>query len=87
MECGYHVRDLERVRIMNLTLDGIAEGQYRPITAAEFTELRNYLEVDMDIKEEVKNIMEMKSNITAIVTIIWMHRRLQTMSMICSCSV
>lgn len=43
MECGYHVRDLERVRIMNLTLDGIAEGQYRPITAAEFTELQKLL--------------------------------------------
>ena len=43
MECGYHVRDLERVRIMNLTLDGIAEGQYRPITAAEFAELQKLL--------------------------------------------
>ena len=43
MECGYHVRDLERVRIMNLTLDGIAEGQYRPITASEFAELQKLL--------------------------------------------
>ena len=33
----------ERMRIMNLTLDGIAEGQYRPITAAEFAELQKLL--------------------------------------------
>ena len=41
--CGYHVRDLQRIRIMNLTLDGIEEGQYRPIKPEEFAELQKML--------------------------------------------
>ncbi len=39
LACGYHVRDLQRVRIMNLKIDGIKEGEYRPITEKEYKEL------------------------------------------------
>lgn len=40
---GYHVRDLQRVRIMNLTLDGIKEGEYREIRQDEYEELISML--------------------------------------------
>ena len=33
---GYEVRKLKRIRIMNLTLDGIKEGEYREITDKEW---------------------------------------------------
>lgn len=36
---GYRVSDLCRIRIMNLKLDGIKEGEYRDITEAEKKEL------------------------------------------------
>lgn len=39
---GYEVQKLKRIRIMNLTLDGIREGEYREITPQEWEEL-NYL--------------------------------------------
>lgn len=42
-QVGAHVRDLKRVRIMNLRLDGIGEGQYRDITEAEQSELERLL--------------------------------------------
>ena len=32
---GYHVTTLKRIRIMNLTLDGITEGKYREISPKE----------------------------------------------------
>lgn len=32
---GYHVRQLKRIRIMNVTLDGIAEGKWRYLSAEE----------------------------------------------------
>jgi uncharacterized protein YfbU (UPF0304 family) len=41
--CNYRVRDLKRVRIMNLTLDGIPEGQYREIKPEEYKELEKLL--------------------------------------------
>jgi 23S rRNA pseudouridine2604 synthase len=41
---GYHVTSLKRVRIMNLTLSGIREGQYRKITESEWKELEKMLE-------------------------------------------
>lgn len=41
--CGYQVRDLQRVRIMNLMLTGIPEGQYREITQDEYKELMELL--------------------------------------------
>lgn len=34
-EEGYYVHDLRRIRIMNLTIDGLEEGKYRKITAEE----------------------------------------------------
>ena len=34
-EEGYFVHDLRRIRIMNLTIDGLEEGKYRKITAEE----------------------------------------------------
>ncbi|MDM5219809.1 23S rRNA pseudouridine(2604) synthase RluF [Peribacillus sp. NJ11] len=36
---GYEVRDLHRVRIMNIHLDGLALGQWRDLTEDELTEL------------------------------------------------
>ena len=36
---GYEVKDLLRVRVMNMTLDGIRDGQYRKLTDAELNEL------------------------------------------------
>ena len=35
---GYEVKKLKRLRIMNLTLEGIPEGQYREITPVEWEE-------------------------------------------------
>lgn len=40
---GYNVCSLKRIRIMNLTLDGIKEGQYREITEKEWKELQKML--------------------------------------------
>lgn len=37
---GYHVLKLKRIRIMNLTLDGLSPGQYREITGEEEEKLR-----------------------------------------------
>lgn len=36
---GYEVKDLVRVRVMNIRLDGLKEGQYRKLTDAELEEL------------------------------------------------
>ncbi|MCZ0873014.1 23S rRNA pseudouridine(2604) synthase RluF [Peribacillus sp. AS_2] len=36
---GYEVRDLHRIRIMNIHLDGLAIGQWRDLTVDELTEL------------------------------------------------
>ena len=41
---GYEVQKLKRIRIMNLTLDGIRAGEYREITAQEWEELNHLLE-------------------------------------------
>ena len=40
---GYRVRTLQRVRIMNLHLDRLPPGRYRPLTPAELRELRRQL--------------------------------------------
>lgn len=37
---SYRTRDLKRIRIMHFRIDGIAEGQYRPATEAEWTMLK-----------------------------------------------
>ena len=41
---GYHVTNLKRVRIMNLTLEGIPEGGYREINREEWKTLSRMLE-------------------------------------------
>jgi len=38
---GYHVRQLKRIRIMNITLDGIAEGKWRYLSEAEMIFINN----------------------------------------------
>ncbi len=40
---AYRVKDLQRVRIMNLTIDGIKEGEYREIRQDEYKELMSLL--------------------------------------------
>lgn len=40
---GYEVKDLVRVRVMNICLDGLKEGQYRKLTDAELEELYNMI--------------------------------------------
>lgn len=37
--CGYEVVDLERVRIMNVQLASLTEGDYRPLTSSEQRQL------------------------------------------------
>ncbi len=39
----YHVRDLKRVRIMDFTLDGIKEGEYRELSVKEIADLKKKL--------------------------------------------
>ena len=36
---GYRVRSLKRVRVMNITLDGLAPGQWRHLTEQEVAQL------------------------------------------------
>jgi 23S rRNA pseudouridine2604 synthase len=36
---GYEVTRLQRVRIMNITLEGIPEGKWRDLTAKELQEI------------------------------------------------
>lgn len=40
---GYEVQDLLRVRVMNITLDGLKDGQYRKLTDQELNELYDQL--------------------------------------------
>ena len=40
---GYEVKDLLRVRVMNITLDGLKDGQYRKLTDQELNELYDLL--------------------------------------------
>ena len=40
---GYEVKDLLRVRVMNITLDGLKDGQYRKLTDQELDELYDQL--------------------------------------------
>jgi 23S rRNA pseudouridine2604 synthase len=46
---GYEVRDLHRIRIMNIHLDGLANGQWRDLTEDELTEL--FKELDYTPRE------------------------------------
>ncbi len=38
--CGYRVRFLKRIRVMNVTLEGLEPGAYRELTGKELQELR-----------------------------------------------
>ena len=40
---GYEVKDLLRVRVMNIALDGLKDGQYRKLTDQELNELYDQL--------------------------------------------
>ena len=40
---GYEVKDLLRVRVMNITLDGLKDGQYRKLTDQELNKLYDQL--------------------------------------------
>lgn len=40
---GYEVKDLLRIRVMNITLDGLKDGQYRKLTDQELNELYDQL--------------------------------------------
>lgn len=42
-ELDYRVRDLKRIRIMDFTLDGIAEGKYRKLSGEEIRRLKQQL--------------------------------------------
>ncbi len=42
-ECGYEVVKLVRVRIMNISLGGLAIGKYREVTKEEYEELKKIL--------------------------------------------
>ena len=42
--CGYRVKDLQRIRIMNLLLGELPEGACREVTEAEFAGLVRELE-------------------------------------------
>lgn len=42
-ELGYRVLKLERIRIMNITLDGLVRGQWRHLSAEELNELMSRL--------------------------------------------
>lgn len=41
--CGYRVRDLQRIRIMNLRLGDLPEGKTRPVSKEEYRELMREL--------------------------------------------
>lgn len=40
---GYDIKSLQRVRIMNISVDGLSVGQWRDLTAEELSELFNML--------------------------------------------
>ncbi len=41
--CGYRVKKLKRIRIMNITLGNLQKGEYRPLTKNEFSELNRLI--------------------------------------------
>ena len=43
-ELGYQVRDLERVRIMNILLGNLLEGSYRELSKTEQSQLKKMLQ-------------------------------------------
>lgn len=48
---GYNVRELKRVRIMNITLKGLPIGKWRYLTEKEFKEINNLIVGSINTKE------------------------------------
>lgn len=44
--CGYYVRKLKRVRVMNIELENLKNGQYRELTPEEITRLYSLSNID-----------------------------------------
>ena len=44
--CGYYVRRLKRVRVVNITLENLEPGQYRELTATEVEHLKRLLRME-----------------------------------------
>ena len=57
---GYHVRQLRRIRIMNIQLKGIKEGEWRLLTKEEMSFITNAVENSSKTEEAsyLKNFME-----------------------------
>lgn len=53
--CGYEVTKLVRVRIMNISLGGLACGTYREVTAEEYQELKKLLQKTDSPGRTIKN--------------------------------
>lgn len=51
---GYDVYKLRRVRIMNITIDGLPNGKWRYLTDAEITEIHNMIEGSVNTEEASK---------------------------------
>lgn len=51
---GYDVYKLRRVRIMNITIDGLPNGKWRYLTDAEITEIHNMIESSVGTEEASK---------------------------------
>lgn len=51
---GYDVYKLRRVRIMNITIDGLPNGKWRYLTDAEITEIHNMIEGSVGTEEASK---------------------------------
>lgn len=49
--CGYRVRKLKRVRIMNIHLGNLQKGEYRSLTKEEFSELNRLIESSRGTEE------------------------------------
>lgn len=49
--CGYRVRKLKRVRIMNIQLGNLQKGEYRSLTKTEFSELNRLIESSTGTEE------------------------------------
>ena len=57
---GYHVRQLKRIRIMNIHLKGIKEGEWRLLTKEEMSFITNAVESSSKTEEAsyLKDFME-----------------------------
>ncbi|TVO37856.1 23S rRNA pseudouridine(2604) synthase RluF [Vibrio algivorus] len=51
---GYDVYKLRRIRIMNITIDGLPNGKWRYLTDAEITEIHNMIEGSVGTEEASK---------------------------------